>query len=100
MDGKIRTSLADENKTLKIWVEGRFDFLLHRDFRGAYREVSGITSVEVDLSQTIYVDSSALGMLLLLRETMGNTKIKLTNVNAKIRMVLKIAHFDRMFIFE
>jgi len=100
MDGKIRWNLTDDKQTLMIWVEGRFDFQLHREFREAYRDVGGVKAVVIDLSQTIYVDSSALGMLLLLRESLGNAKISLSNINAKIRMVLTIAHFDRLFTFD
>lgn len=100
MDGKIRTALMDDNQTLKIWVEGRFDFQLHREFREAYRDVGSVKSVVVDLSQTLYLDSSALGMLLLLRESLGSAKITLSKINSKIRMVLTIAHFDRLFTFD
>lgn len=99
MEGKIRSNLTDDKQTLKVWIEGRFDFHLHREFRNAYRDYADIKSIVIDLTHTVYVDSSALGMLLLVRESHSNTRIILSNINPKIRTVLTIAHFDRLFTF-
>jgi anti-anti-sigma regulatory factor len=45
------------------------------------------------------MDSSALGMLLLLREKLGgqSSKIEFVNVNEEVMKILKVAKFDQLF---
>ncbi|MBF0186225.1 MAG: STAS domain-containing protein, partial [Magnetococcales bacterium] len=66
-------SVARTNHSLTISVKGKFSFEAHHQFRNAYHNEDEkaqyrITHYIVDLSETDYIDSSALGMLLLLRE--------------------------------
>ena len=49
----------------------------------------------VDLSRTSYLDSSALGMLLLLRERCADVRVE--NASDDVRKVLEIANFQRLF---
>ncbi|MDQ3200585.1 MAG: STAS domain-containing protein, partial [Pseudomonadota bacterium] len=46
-----------------------------------------------------YLDSSALGMLLLLRDYAGgeNAEITLTHANADVRKILAISNFEQIF---
>ena len=55
----------------------------------------------VDLSNTEYLDSSALGMLLLLREHAGgeNANIEITQASADVRKILDVANFSKLFKF-
>ena len=88
---------------LTIGVEGRFDFRVYDSFRNAYAEVGGsIEKYIVDLAAAEYMDSSALGMLLLLREFAGgdDADIQLTSPNAEIRNVLDIANFGKLFTID
>lgn len=93
----------DDSNTIIIAIEGRFDFSLHTLFRNSYKDEELNDGVFiVDLAQTQYLDSSALGMLLLLKEhaeTMGSTVI-LKNPNQDILDVLHIASFDKLFNIE
>ena len=54
---------------------------------------------EVDLSGAEYLDSSALGMLLLLREHAGgeSSKIDITHASDEVRKVLDVANFGKLF---
>lgn len=100
MEGNISTAKENGGEVLVIQIEGRFDYQLHRNFRDTYRDLTGIGSVVIDMRRTDYLDSSALGMLLLLRESVhggGKKEIILRNVNPQIRNILNIAHFDRLF---
>jgi anti-anti-sigma factor len=95
------TAVTDkEGKVLKISITGRFDYSMHRDFREAYRNYSG-TGIEyrVNLSGTEYMDSSALGMLLLLREHAGgdHARIVIERPSDVIRKILEIANFHQLF---
>jgi len=62
-----------EFDVLTIKIIGKFDFDTHLNMREATNLVSeGIKKVVVDLSMTDYLDSSALGMLLVLRDRVAN----------------------------
>ena len=81
---------------------GRFDFQVHRDFKGAYApslENPSIREFEIELSQVDYLDSSALGMMMLLRERVqsaGKT-VMLVRPNPAIVQILDIANFNKLF---
>ncbi|MEB0154616.1 STAS domain-containing protein, partial [Pseudomonas sp. CCC3.2] len=76
----VTSELSRDGEELTITITGRFDFAAHQDFRGAYEGSEGTPRrFVVDLKDTSYLDSSALGMLLLLRDHAGgeNSKISL-----------------------
>jgi anti-anti-sigma factor len=96
----IATETSPDGKTLTIRVTGSFTYDLHREFREAYERHPGLgTSFVVDLAGTDYLDSSGLGMLLVLREHAGGeaARVNLANPSAEVRRVLTIAHFERLF---
>lgn len=100
MTATVNHQIADSRATLS--VVGRFDFSIHRDFRRNYEDVlgtPGVRQLDVDLSRVEYIDSSALGMLLLLREKAGGRSIqlKLANATGPVRQVLEVANFGRLF---
>ncbi len=85
-----------------IGLSGRFDFNRHRDFRAAcdsLLEKAGVSKVVVDLGQVDYMDSSALGMLLMLRDKVGaaHKTVELCNVKGNVKQVLEIANFSKIF---
>ena len=53
----------------------------------------------IDLSEVAYIDSAALGMLLVLRERSGSdqSQIKLTGAKDQTLKVLEVADFGRLF---
>lgn len=92
--------LPESGGVTTIEVTGRFDFSLHREFRQAYADtVDRGAEVIVDLKGVEYVDSSALGMLLLLREYMGDdsAKISLANPSGDVRSILEVSNFEKLF---
>ena len=95
------TSLpSPDGQELTIVIQGRFDFGAHQEFRDAYERVS-LTPKRyvVDLKGTTYLDSSALGMLLLLRDHAGGdqAQIRLLNCNPDVRKILAISNFEQLF---
>lgn len=83
-------------------LEGRFDFNSHRDFRNAYEDLLTnieIRDIEINFEKVDYLDSSALGMLLLLREKVeaSGKKIALCGLHGTVKQVLEIANFQRLF---
>ena len=94
--------LADKNK-VEIRISGRFGFSDHKDFRAACDQDEP-TKIEyvIDMSEAEYMDSAALGMLLVLRERAGNdaAKITLRGARAEIQQILDISRFDQLFTIE
>ncbi|WP_031433297.1 STAS domain-containing protein [Methylomarinum vadi] len=96
----ITTKLDSNSGTLHIEVSGRFDFGVHQQFREATNlSDNGVKSIEVDLGKTDYMDSSALGMLLVLRDKVGDNKnaVRIKNAKPEVRKILEIANFDKLF---
>ncbi len=56
----------------------------------------------VDLAEAEYMDSSAMGMLLQLREHSSKVKdsVVLANGNDAINEILKIANFGKLFLIK
>jgi anti-anti-sigma factor len=91
---------ADHLVTLR--PQGRFDFNSFRDFRSNYEAAlaqEGVKCVLVDLDQVQYIDSAALGILLLLRDKAApqGVKIELGNLHGTVKDVLEIANFHKIF---
>lgn len=96
----ISTQYSKDNDTLRIHIRGRFDFHVHREFRKAYDNLQEIPAkFVIDLDGTEYMDSSALGMLLLLRERVGPDmcNIDIINANDVVKEILKISNFNQLF---
>lgn len=96
---EIRTSTADTHFTISL--AGRFDFSSHKEFRGAVGQALAAASREIviDFALIEYLDSSALGMLLIARDKSkeaGKT-VALKNARGPAKQVLDIANFDRIF---
>ena len=90
---------SNSGKTITVKLPGEFDFRLHKEFREAHSGVQPDTEFVLDFSQTEHMDSSALGMLLLLREELGNdhANIKIINCRANIKSLLEMASFNLLF---
>ena len=97
----IDTRISEDGGDATIKISGRFDFSQHHDFRTAFEETpDDVKSFTVDLGGTEYVDSSALGMLLVLRDRVQDRKegVKIVNANPAVKKILEIANFDKLFV--
>ncbi|MCK4743221.1 MAG: STAS domain-containing protein [Sulfuriflexus sp.] len=95
----ISVTTTNSDNIIRINIIDKFDYGVHREFREAYKNSDSSSEFIIDMSQTSYMDSSALGMLLLLREHSGNdsSKISITGCTAEIRNILKISKFQNLF---
>lgn len=98
----MQTNVSINNGDALLRLSGRFDFNSHRDFRAAYEpliEDAAVKAVTIDLGSVDYLDSSALGMLLMVRDKAGaaNKKLALSNARAGVKQVLDIANFGKLF---
>jgi anti-anti-sigma factor len=97
---EIKQSKKDNHAILSLG--GRFDFNSHREFKSAYTTLlsdAAIKTLEVNLSGVDYLDSSALGMLLMLRERTdaAGKEVSLSKPNPTVVKILDIANFGKLF---
>ena len=88
--------------TAVIRLTGRFDFSRHREFKMSYEAALNqpdLRAIDVDLEGVDYLDSSALGMLLLLKERadVRALPVSLLNCGGIVREILDVANFGTIF---
>lgn len=94
--------MAIQATTAVMSISGRFDFQTQGEFwRCADSALSApdVTTLEIDLGEAEYLDSMALGLLLLLREKAqaGKQEITLRVGHGPVRQELDLLNFGRLF---
>lgn len=99
---KLRISSALTGNTVTIYLSGHFSFDSHREFKSAYKAFlndAKIGHIIVNLAEVNFLDSSALGMLLVLREQ-AMTASKLISLSRPSSIALRtfdISSFNKIF---
>ena len=101
----ITSSLSNDGKSLSIEIEGRFDASSLDEFRKCYEEISSDDAphfYNVDLKNAVYLDSSALGMLLVLRDYAGgeSAQITISNCSPEVKKIFSISSFEQLFTIQ
>jgi len=97
----MKTEITSQENFTNISLDGRFDRTCSRDFREAILAAiqRNPTEIRIDLDIIEYMDSSALGMLLMAKEmaeSVGKT-VSLANAKGTVRKVLDFAKFKSFF---
>ena len=97
----VSSHVSDNGNFVLITIKNRLDLNDHHDFRNCYRNENPNAMYKIDLSETDYIDSSALGMLLLLREFAGGTtaNITISGCNERIKKIMAYTNFEELFSF-
>lgn len=96
----ITSTVSTDGSVLTLYIQGRFDFGAHQEFRASYEQLAQPPEVyRVDMQDTVYLDSSALGMLLLLRDHAGGdaARIEILNCSPDVKKILTISNFEQLF---
>ena len=96
---QLTCQLSTDGAQLTIKPHGHFGFSMYDRFREACQQGQAGTRYVVDLADVSSLDSSALGMLLVLRDRQGgqNDCIEIIHCSAEVRKILQIANFERLF---
>ncbi len=98
----MNIDIHKDDSTARIVLSGRFDFNSHRLFNDTtdtlLREPD-VSELEVDFDEVKYIDSSAMGMLLLLKERAKSAAKSITLLNCKgaVAQVFELSNFRRLF---
>lgn len=87
-----------------VRLTGRFDFSTRDQFIPSIKETlsnAEAAEVRIDLAGVVYIDSSALGMLLMARDIakQREKEVTLSNPQTMVRQTLEMAQFSRLFKF-
>jgi anti-anti-sigma factor len=97
----VTSEISNDGATITIKVSGRFDFAVQNEFRDCYYNLAESKDANfiIDMANTNYMDSSALGMLLMMREYLGgnDANISITNCSVDIKNILTVANFQSLF---
>ena len=91
------THTKDNISTIRL--PAKFNFECQAEFRNTYEQLPKSNRFILDFSKTDYIDSAALGMLLLLKDFAGGEKadIHITRCNPDVKNIFQISNFDRLF---
>lgn len=94
----IKTVKSPDGAEFTLAIAGRFDYGILKEFTVAYRDAKARKYI-VDLTDCNYIDSSALGMLLNLREHaehLGGVAI-IINASDTIKELFSVTNFSTLF---
>lgn len=100
---KIEKIIDPKTNSLSIKIDGSFDYSLLKDFRSTYCDNNQKYShYSIDLRNCDVMDSSALGMMLNMKSSLGleANQIKILNCRPMMKRILLIARFDKIFSIE
>lgn len=87
-----------------IYIKGQFTF----SDSGTFRQLLGLLedkklqSITLDFTHVTFVDSSALGMLLLMREEceLRHMRFTLSHPQGQVEKIFLISRFDKLFTIQ
>ena len=95
---------AETQGALVVSLTGSFTFKDHHNFRAVLDVMSASTigHCVLDLSKVDFLDSAALGMLLIAEDetTRAHRTLKLRNPSSQITQLFKLSAMDSMFQIE
>jgi len=97
----VKQNISNDGKIMHLSITGRFDYKITKEFRDSYTRAArhkGVTYY-INLNNASYIDSSALGILLLLRECAKHNdgRVIIEQPSEQVSQVLKVANFERLF---
>jgi anti-anti-sigma factor len=103
MEKKNEITVFEHDNIVTVHLSEKFNFESHSEFRAIYINHEKHTQYILDFSKVLYIDSSVLGMLLLLREhnvgmhEKGDSHISIINCGKEVMNIFNVANFPRLF---
>jgi anti-anti-sigma factor len=97
----VEYSIINQANAMEIVMAGQFTFNFNQKFKQILTalERQDIDTVRVNLEEVDFIDSSGLGMLLLLRDECQKRDIvvSLHNAQGQVKKILAISKFEQIF---
>lgn len=95
----MQSRIEKTDDGVELVIEGRFTFTDHEAFQHVVVDLVRLrpTHCVIDLSAADYLDSAAVGMLVLLREQLDRSKLVLKGGNSSIKELIRIARLATLF---
>ncbi|ABK46018.1 hypothetical protein Mmc1_3533 [Magnetococcus marinus MC-1] len=99
MQNRRPIQIVQQNNGTFIKPPQRFEVSCHNEFLRAIEPLAQVPLYLVDLTETSYIDSAGLGMLLLLRQRFcsDTARVELHIIPGHVQKVLAISRFDQLF---
>ena len=92
--------VEQEENGVQVLLQGDFDFDCHDEFKKLVEKIKALQSDRffVDMGAVNRIDSSALGMMLLLKDAVpSDATIQLKRCQPEVLAVFRMANFERYF---
>lgn len=100
----MEIKITKNDEQMLVVMNGSLDTLAAEQVEPQIQEIEAAATlpVTIDCTQLDYIASSGLRLLLRLRKAAAaaGNKVTLCTVNENILEVLKVTHFDKMFIIK
>ncbi|PKU24181.1 STAS domain-containing protein [Telmatospirillum siberiense] len=96
----MQSRIQKGGDAVELFLEGRFTFADHESFRHIIEELGADApprQCTIDLTEVSYLDSAAVGMLLLMRERFDRSKITLKGGSSSVKELIRIAKLGTLF---
>jgi anti-anti-sigma factor len=104
MEGNLEHKVRNISDGKEAVLTGRLTFADHKDFRNLIGMLNepGMKRFVFDLSGVEFIDSAALGMLLLARDTAAGRGIHvvLKGAQGQVKRIMTVANFGALFTIE
>ena len=99
----VEANTSDDGNTLIVKISGKFDISLSKTFGDSYEnKIHSVSKVVLDMADVQHIDSSGLGMMLMLRERFGEDKEKIEIVKTvgKKLAINKRAQLEKLEVLQ
>ena len=96
----VEAIVSEDGKILTQKIFGKLDISIFTEFNNSYQDkIDSVSKVILDFKKVEYVDSSGLGILLVLRERSGgdDADIDIINISPGVRKILETTKFQLLF---
>ncbi|HVI51435.1 MAG TPA: STAS domain-containing protein [Candidatus Sulfotelmatobacter sp.] len=100
----MNCELSSEDTRLVVSLSGRFTAVDTPAFRRVIEDLplDGKSDVVFDLSDLLFVDSAALGLLVLARDAVSDRGLPMSirNLQGQVKKTFELFHFDQLFAIQ
>ncbi len=95
-------NVVSSGDSLELNLAGKFTFADNKVFNSILEEIQAYKKIIIDLANVEFIDSAALGILLLVRDKCDktSTNLLLRNPKGQVKQMFDISRFSDLFTIE